>query len=343
MMESNKGTKTKALIFSIFVHSTMLLAIGMAGFEAVKVMMPESEMEILPPPQGGQTQEVEILDAPSAVAEQNPVELPKALSEKAKPNDIVEPVENPAPKLKAKAVAKQPPVVLPAKNESPANKAEPDTVEESPVAVAAPAAEETNLEEKQLEDADESAKTAAEPPGSETVENNTAEEEIETSDPQEKFAPAPPQKEAKTEAAAPAVPDDGEDWTKELKAAALPSAQASEPPAANPGSANSRFQQGNVRSESELTPKKGNPQAIYPQIERLKRVEGTAVIRFNVDSNGNVSNAWLHSSSGSKAIDAEALRTQKAWKYQPGLHGTFQKPWVFRLKGNPEEMPYRIR
>ncbi|HEX4924592.1 MAG TPA: TonB family protein, partial [Bdellovibrionales bacterium] len=321
------------------------LAIGMAGFEAVKVIMPETEMELLPAPQGGSTQEVQIVETePLKVADAKPAELPKTLPQKSEQQEAVKPVEKKAPavkpvsKPKAKAIVQQPPATLPEKSETPAETPI-ETVEDSPVAITENKIEETSLEEKALEDA---AETEPVPAIAESTSSQIKEEKVETADPQEKFVPAPAEEQAKTEAAAPAqnIPDDGEDWTKEIKAAALPTAHASEPPAQSAGVANSRFQQGNVRSESELTPKKGNPQAIYPQMERLKRVEGTAVIRFNVDGNGNVVNAWLHSTSGSKAIDQEALRTQKSWKYQPGKQGTFQKPWVFRLKGEPEEIPY---
>ncbi|MEQ1877081.1 MAG: TonB family protein, partial [Bdellovibrionia bacterium] len=164
---------------------------------------------------------------------------------------------------------------------------------------------------------------------------------------------------AKTEATVPVKPveDEEEDWTDEIRQAALPVAQASEKPSAPkqqaqplqlpakaaPSSTVGNGRGGDVRPDTDLTPRGKNPGAMYPQTARLQKLEGTSVLRFKVDGNGNVADAWVHKSSGFKSFDQEALKTQRSWKYLPGKSGTFQKPWVFRLKGNPEEMPYRIR
>jgi TonB family protein len=98
---------------------------------------------------------------------------------------------------------------------------------------------------------------------------------------------------------------------------------------------------GDVHSDRELVARQGNPKPSYPMFSRLKREQGTVVLRFTVDDSGSVDKVWVHQSSGFKSLDEEAVKAQQGWKYQPGKSGIFQKQTTFSLKGQPVEMPYQ--
>ena len=324
-MEANKSTRFKAVIFSIFVHGSILLAIAMASYEVVKETV--TEMEFFDKKEPAPIQEIEVVDSKPET------QVAKALPEKKQRKELK--VAPQAVQAKPKAKAK------PAEED--------DVVADSPVIVPPPA-DIADDSEKMLADEDAPEAQVAMPvtelPKKEEPQE-IADEPVETVDPQEKLPE--PVDTAKTEATVPLVKpadeEDDEDWTEEIRQATLPSAQASQPPARPaPQAASGAGGLGaGVRPDTDLTPRGKNPLAPYPQTARLNRIEGTSVLRFKVDGNGNVSEAWVHQSSGYKLFDAEALKTQKQWKYLPGKTGTFQKPWVFRLKGKPEEMPYKIR
>ncbi|MGE3974054.1 MAG: energy transducer TonB [Bdellovibrionales bacterium] len=98
---------------------------------------------------------------------------------------------------------------------------------------------------------------------------------------------------------------------------------------------------GEVHSDKELVARKGNPKPNYPMFSRLKREQGTVVLRFTVNDDGEVDKVWLHQSSGHKALDNEALNSHKHWRYEPGRTGIFQKQVTFSLKGQAVEVPYQ--
>lgn len=336
-MEANKSTRTKALIFSIFVHSTILLAIGMASFEVVRQTVTEMEFTDDARPA---TQEVEVIDSKTAVTK--PAEELPAKEEVVQVKPFVEQKSAAAakPVTKTKPAAKAKVAVLP-----PAPKAETqdavETVEESPVVVPPTAADDEIAVSD--EDAPKPEETKAEAPV--IAQELPVKEEVKVEDPQEKI---PEQEVAKTEAGLKPEQeaDDEEDWADEIRQAAIPTAQASDKPTtvrAAPATTTNGNGSGQVRSFTELTPRGKNPNAVYPQTARLQKVEGTTVLRFKVDGTGNVSEVWVHQSSGHRPFDDEAMKTQKLWKYEPGKTGTFQKPWVFQLKGPAEDMPYRIK
>jgi TonB family protein len=341
-MKTKSGTKVKAMIFSIFVHSTLVLLIAMASLEISKKSKTEIEITTTGTSAVSETKtQVAVQPLPAKQ------EVANTLPEKKKDEEIVvKPQVKPLPLVAPKkAVAKPAPSKPIAK----------ETVKESPVAVKAkPSDDNIEIDESELPQAMTQVKEPAieekvvpqiadtlPEKNEETPSIEELEQEKKIEDPQAAFVE---KSEGKTEAAAPqaAIQEDEEDWTKELQAAALPVAQASPTGGAGQGGSGSK-DTGLVRPESELTPQKGNPQAIYPPMARLRKVQGTAVVRFSVNEKGQVNQAWLQTSSGSKAIDEEALKTQKTWKYQPGKVGIFQKSWVFRLTGEPEEMPYKIR
>ncbi|MEQ1879202.1 MAG: hypothetical protein ABL958_21365, partial [Bdellovibrionia bacterium] len=166
MMESNKSTKIKALVFSIFVHSTIILGIAMASFEVVRQTIVEMDFTA-PSAPAPATQEIEIVDS-------KPAELPKALPQKEDVAVKAAPV--PVAKAPAKPKAKAA-IILPAKKTAPKTEEAVEVVKESPVVVPP----ETETEEpEQLASSDEAVKEELDP-----APVPVPEEKIETEDPQE--------------------------------------------------------------------------------------------------------------------------------------------------------------
>jgi len=84
--------------------------------------------------------------------------------------------------------------------------------------------------------------------------------------------------------------------------------------------------------ETKLTELFGNRKPEYPWMARLKRQQGTVVLRAFVNQDGRVSQVTIEKSSGSNLIDQEAQRMYSTWRYQPGLSGQVLKPFKFSLK-----------
>ena len=76
----------------------------------------------------------------------------------------------------------------------------------------------------------------------------------------------------------------------------------------------------------------------YPRLARENGIEGTAVVRFTVDSAGSVTKAEIVTSSGSKLLDAEAVRVvRRAAPFPPPAkadagRNDFSIPVTFTLK-----------
>ncbi len=74
----------------------------------------------------------------------------------------------------------------------------------------------------------------------------------------------------------------------------------------------------------------------YPRLARENGIEGTAVVRFTVDSAGRVTSTAVINSSGSNLLDAEAIRVVRRASPFPAPAGTesryFSIPVTFTLK-----------
>jgi len=95
--------------------------------------------------------------------------------------------------------------------------------------------------------------------------------------------------------------------------------------------------QGEVRSDKELVPLAGNRGFNYPLMSRFKREQGVVIVRYTIDTTGHVDRAWVHKSSGYKALDQEAVDRIVTWQYKPrdGKY-IYQKQVTFSLKGKTE-------
>ena len=97
---------------------------------------------------------------------------------------------------------------------------------------------------------------------------------------------------------------------------------------------------GPIRDESKLVPRPGNKQFKYPYQERFSNKPGevrTATVIGRVTQDGSVVDVYVEKSSGSKAMDKEALETFRLWKYMPGQEGLVRKPVNFVLAGEAQE------
>ncbi|MBK9293812.1 MAG: TonB family protein [Oligoflexia bacterium] len=91
---------------------------------------------------------------------------------------------------------------------------------------------------------------------------------------------------------------------------------------------------GSIIDETRLTERAGNRKPHYPWSARLKRQQGTAIIKAFVKPDGSVDSISLYKSSGVSALDKEALEAYAKWKYTPGAKGWVLKPFKFSLVGN---------
>ncbi|MET0263321.1 MAG: energy transducer TonB, partial [Rariglobus sp.] len=79
---------------------------------------------------------------------------------------------------------------------------------------------------------------------------------------------------------------------------------------------------------------------IYPSEMSRAGINGEVVVGFIVDSEGNVRNAYIVSSTH-REFEAEALRAVARWKFKPGRKngayvntGNVRLPFVFNISGN---------
>jgi periplasmic protein TonB len=135
-----------------------------------------------------------------------------------------------------------------------------------------------------------------------------------------------------TEAVAPAMSPTNSDTTT---AATAPIATGSPTEGMTPSPPVTAAQggaQGPLIDETKLMEAFGNHKPEYPWMARLRRQQGTVVLRAFVDKDGGVSQVTIEKSSGSQLIDDEAQKTYARWRYQPGLSGQVLKPFKFSLK-----------
>jgi TonB family protein len=77
----------------------------------------------------------------------------------------------------------------------------------------------------------------------------------------------------------------------------------------------------------------------YPDHLREAGVEGTVTLAFTVDERGRVTDVSVSRSSGSRELDACAVRAIKRFRYKPAEQGgqprpfRMSKPFAFRLDG----------
>ena len=73
------------------------------------------------------------------------------------------------------------------------------------------------------------------------------------------------------------------------------------------------------------------PAPNYPAEARRKGEQGRVVVLFSVDEQGNVVSASVTGPCPYPALNEEALRAVRRWKFQPGPRASLQRPIVFKL------------
>lgn len=73
------------------------------------------------------------------------------------------------------------------------------------------------------------------------------------------------------------------------------------------------------------------PKPNYPAACRRAGQQGRVVINFTVDERGYVVSASIASACPHAALNEEALRTVRRWKFRPGPRATASRPIVFQL------------
>jgi len=89
---------------------------------------------------------------------------------------------------------------------------------------------------------------------------------------------------------------------------------------------------GTTIDETKLMEAFGNHKPDYPWMARLRRQQGTVILRAFVKKDGNIDQVMVDKSSGFPLLDQEAQRSYTRWRYQPGLTGWVLKPFKFSLK-----------
>jgi protein TonB len=73
------------------------------------------------------------------------------------------------------------------------------------------------------------------------------------------------------------------------------------------------------------------PAPNYPSEARRNGQEGRVVVLFSVDEQGNVVSASVTGPCPYPALNEEALRAVRRWKFQPGARASLQRPIIFKL------------
>lgn len=70
----------------------------------------------------------------------------------------------------------------------------------------------------------------------------------------------------------------------------------------------------------------------YPIEARRANQEGRVVVLFSVDEQGNVVSAKVTQACPYAALNEEALRAVRRWKFKPGPRASLQRPIIFKLR-----------
>jgi protein TonB len=80
-----------------------------------------------------------------------------------------------------------------------------------------------------------------------------------------------------------------------------------------------------------------NPAPAYPAAARRRNQEGTVIVSASVNERGRVESAEVKESSGSRVLDAAALKAVHGWEFEPARRGaaavasTVEVPVIFKL------------
>jgi protein TonB len=116
-----------------------------------------------------------------------------------------------------------------------------------------------------------------------------------------------------------------------LPAVAAPTEAAADPVAAPQPTPTAAAPMGGAFRPEVPSPLPGeNPAPDYPELARLRRIQGTVVLQLAIDAAGRVAACELVGSSGSALLDAAARRAATRWRFDRGP-GVVEQPFTFRL------------
>jgi protein TonB len=75
-----------------------------------------------------------------------------------------------------------------------------------------------------------------------------------------------------------------------------------------------------IGASVDISSKNMNPPR-YPPEENRRHIGGTVVLIITVDASGNATDVQVESTSGNRALDREAVKAAKRWRFNPGVVG----------------------
>lgn len=99
-----------------------------------------------------------------------------------------------------------------------------------------------------------------------------------------------------------------------------------------------------IQSDTVLTPFGTNRPISYPNMARLRKLEGLTIVHYTVSAEGVVTDVKVVESSGHAILDNQAVDTIKGWKFKPtGKVGVYERPIRYSLKGEAKPAPSQLR
>jgi TonB family protein len=98
-----------------------------------------------------------------------------------------------------------------------------------------------------------------------------------------------------------------------------------------------------IRGIEDLRQLPGNKRPEYDQDDRFNRRQGEVVFLAYVTRSGELTKFQLIKSSGHRTLDYKTLASLKNWKFYPGQEGVVEIPFLWDLKGGPQEIPSGLR
>ncbi len=98
-----------------------------------------------------------------------------------------------------------------------------------------------------------------------------------------------------------------------------------------------------VRALEDLRQKPGNKKPEYDQQDRYHQLQGEILFRAYVTKEGTLTQIKPMKLTGHRSLDLKTLKAIKEWKFYPGQEGWVEIPYIWSLKGEPQEMPGGLR
>jgi len=325
-----KLRRSAAWTLSILIHTALAVFIIRAG---LKYAVPEGDVSTSVEIEDAGTDKGDVTKMPEPPAPKSDADTPQD----SKQDVAVAPPAPPAPE--EKPAPQEPKVSKPKVAKSLPTKSV-TTEQQAPAPVAVPEkANEETPEDVAKQD------TSADDAQEKSSDDNAAKQTDAQAEPAAPV-PAPVAPVAPPAPSEPAAPSTEDEQAKQAQDAPAPTQvpQAPQvPPAVAAGSKSGGIENGAGHSipafgtpgttlnEAQLTEDEGNVKPRYPWSARIRRQEGTAVVRAYVQADGTITQAAIHQSSGYPSLDQECVSAYSHWHYKPGAEGWVLKPFRFSL------------